>query len=89
MPKDRSRAAFICGECGNESQKWAGFCHVCDARNTLVEIPKNLSNSPKLKNYGLPDSPELLGTGPHPIFHLTTLDLQETVMFTFKICDFT
>ena len=63
MPKDRSRAAFMCSECGNESQKWAGFCHVCDARNTLVEIPKHLSNSPRLKNYGLPDSPELLGSG--------------------------
>ena len=62
MPKDRSRAAFMCSECGNESQKWAGFCHVCDARNTLVEIPKHLSNSPRLKNYGLPDSPELLGS---------------------------
>ena len=63
MPKDGSRAAFICSECGNESQKWAGFCHVCDARNTLVEIPKYLSNAPKLKTFGLPDSPELLGTG--------------------------
>ena len=62
MPKDRSRAAFMCNECGNESQKWAGFCHVCDARNTLVEIPKHFSNSPRLKNYGLPDSPELLGS---------------------------
>jgi DNA repair protein RadA/Sms len=61
MPKDRSSAAFICSECGNESQKWAGFCHVCDARNTLVEIPKHLNSSARTKNFGLQDSPELLG----------------------------
>ena len=63
MPRDRSRASFICRECGSESQKWAGFCYVCDAVNSMVETPKVFSSSSTRRRFGLPSAPELLNSG--------------------------
>jgi DNA repair protein RadA/Sms len=33
----RSKAAFVCQECGHESPKWLGRCSACSAWNSLVE----------------------------------------------------
>ena len=35
----KSRTAFFCTECGNETQRWQGQCPACRAWNTLVEQP--------------------------------------------------
>jgi DNA repair protein RadA/Sms len=35
----RSRTAFFCRECGNESPRWQGQCPACREWNTLVEEP--------------------------------------------------
>jgi DNA repair protein RadA/Sms len=35
----RTRTAFFCRECGNESSRWQGRCPACNEWNTLVEEP--------------------------------------------------
>ena len=35
----RTKTAFFCTECGNETPRWQGQCPVCSAWNTLVEEP--------------------------------------------------
>ena len=35
----KSRVAFFCTECGNETPKWAGQCAACGSWNTIVEQP--------------------------------------------------
>ncbi len=35
----KTKTAFYCTECGNETPKWAGQCPSCRAWNTLVEQP--------------------------------------------------
>ena len=37
MPKDRSKTAFVCRECGTSSLRWAGRCPECGQWNTLQE----------------------------------------------------
>ena len=39
----KTKIAFFCTECGNETAKWAGRCPSCGAWNTIVEqaAPKN------------------------------------------------
>lgn len=49
----RSRAAFVCQECGHESAKWLGRCPACSAWNSLVEelaVPSGASSHP----FGMP-----------------------------------
>ncbi len=36
----KTKTAFFCTECGNETAKWAGKCPACGAWNTLVEAVK-------------------------------------------------
>ncbi len=35
----KTRTAYFCAECGNESPRWQGQCPACDAWNTMVEEP--------------------------------------------------
>ena len=35
----KTRTAFFCRECGNETTRWQGQCPACRAWNTLVEEP--------------------------------------------------
>jgi DNA repair protein RadA/Sms len=35
----RTRTAFFCTDCGNETPRWQGQCPACGAWNTLVEEP--------------------------------------------------
>lgn len=34
----KSKSAFVCGSCGNESPKWSGKCPACGAWNSLEEV---------------------------------------------------
>lgn len=36
----RTRTAYFCTECGNETARWQGQCPACAAWNTLVEEPR-------------------------------------------------
>ena len=38
MPRPRGKVAYVCGDCGNESPKWAGRCSACGEWNTLAEV---------------------------------------------------
>ena len=35
----KSKSAFFCKDCGNESAKWVGKCPACNAWNSLIEEP--------------------------------------------------
>ncbi|HEX2210070.1 MAG TPA: DNA repair protein RadA, partial [Longimicrobium sp.] len=35
----KTRTAFFCRECGNETARWQGQCPACREWNTLVEEP--------------------------------------------------
>ncbi|HEU0301943.1 MAG TPA: ATPase domain-containing protein [Longimicrobium sp.] len=35
----KTRTAYFCRECGNETARWAGQCPACNEWNTLVEEP--------------------------------------------------
>src|SRR5688572_16349815 len=35
----KTRTAFFCRECGNETSRWQGQCPACREWNTLVEEP--------------------------------------------------
>ncbi|MFN0300765.1 MAG: DNA repair protein RadA [Burkholderiales bacterium] len=37
MTKAKSKAVYVCGECGGESPKWQGQCSHCNAWNSLSE----------------------------------------------------
>ena len=41
MSGERSRTVFFCGDCGNESRKWMGFCPACGSKAPLTEAPRN------------------------------------------------
>ena len=59
----RSKTAYYCTECGNESLRWAGRCPSCGAWNSLVEQPaersskagKNPSRAKSVKAIGITD----------------------------------
>jgi len=36
----RTRTAYFCADCGNETARWQGQCPACEAWNTLVEEPR-------------------------------------------------
>jgi len=40
----KTRTAFFCTDCGNETPRWQGQCPACDAWNTLVEEPRAASS---------------------------------------------
>src|SRR3982750_3798833 len=42
----KTKTAFFCTECGNETPRWQGQCPACSAWNTLREEP----NAPKTKS---------------------------------------
>ncbi|HEX2076046.1 MAG TPA: DNA repair protein RadA, partial [Longimicrobium sp.] len=35
----KTKTAYFCRECGNETARWAGQCPACQEWNTLVEEP--------------------------------------------------
>ena len=35
----KTKTAFFCRECGNETPRWQGQCPACREWNTLVEEP--------------------------------------------------
>ncbi len=37
MSKSKTKAVYVCGECGGESPKWQGQCAHCNAWNSLAE----------------------------------------------------
>ena len=59
----RSKTAYYCTECGNESLRWAGRCPSCGAWNSLVEQPaehsskvgRNPSRAKSVKAIGITD----------------------------------
>jgi DNA repair protein RadA/Sms len=42
-PSSSRRTAYVCQECGYESAKWLGRCPACEAWNTFVEEPAEVS----------------------------------------------
>ena len=60
----KTKTAFLCSQCGNDSPKWLGKCPVCGEWNTYVEeiITKNNSSQilPDLKGFEKTKSKPLL-----------------------------
>ncbi|MDR0682573.1 MAG: DNA repair protein RadA [Dysgonamonadaceae bacterium] len=46
----KTKTAFVCSQCGNDSPKWQGKCPVCGEWNTYVEEIISKSNAP-LSNF--------------------------------------
>jgi replicative DNA helicase len=44
----KTRAVFVCSECGNESMKWQGRCPECQAWNTLAEKVVSVRPTPAM-----------------------------------------
>jgi DNA repair protein RadA/Sms len=44
----KTRAVFVCSECGNESMKWQGRCPECQAWNTLAERVVSVRPTPAM-----------------------------------------
>jgi DNA repair protein RadA/Sms len=44
----KTRAVFVCQECGNETPKWQGRCPECQAWNTLAERVVSLRPTPAM-----------------------------------------
>ena len=59
MPK--TKTAFFCSDCGNESARWQGQCPACGAWNTLVEEPtsKKEKKRPQSPSHIVPVSQKL------------------------------
>jgi DNA repair protein RadA/Sms len=51
MAVSKSKIAFFCKECGNETPKWLGQCPSCKAWNTLIEEPVHKGNEPAKISY--------------------------------------
>jgi len=47
MAKKIQESMFVCGNCGNEFNKWAGQCPACHEWNSLKEISVNTIRGPK------------------------------------------
>ncbi|MDR1526797.1 MAG: DNA repair protein RadA [Dysgonamonadaceae bacterium] len=49
----KTKTAFLCSQCGNDSPKWLGKCPICGEWNTYVEetITKSNSSLPELSNF--------------------------------------
>jgi DNA repair protein RadA/Sms len=58
----KTKTAFVCSQCGNDSPKWLGKCPVCGEWNTYVEeiISKNTSLVSELSNFDTFKSKPLL-----------------------------
>jgi len=59
----KTKTAFVCTQCGNDSPKWLGKCPVCGEWNSYVEeiISKTTSTSlPQLSNFEVSKSKPLL-----------------------------
>lgn len=75
MAKEGQKAAFFCGDCGNESPRWEGRCPACGHWNTMVQAPANRPSAKRwgsfseeepreLSSISVPKTPRLLL--PHP-----------------------
>ncbi|MDR0698393.1 MAG: DNA repair protein RadA [Tannerella sp.] len=51
----KTKTAFLCSQCGNDSPKWLGKCPICGEWNTYVEetITKSSSSIPELSNFAV------------------------------------
>lgn len=47
----KAKQLFFCKECGHESAKWLGNCPACQAWNSFVEAPSEISNSDKKSRF--------------------------------------
>jgi DNA repair protein RadA/Sms len=47
-PMPKTRTAFFCTDCGNETTRWEGQCPACSAWNTLVEEPTTKTRKEKV-----------------------------------------
>ncbi|MBW3572009.1 MAG: AAA family ATPase, partial [Gemmatimonadetes bacterium] len=56
----KTRTAYFCRECGNETARWQGQCPACQAWNTLVEEPA----APRRAKAAAGASPSARGAGP-------------------------
>ena len=60
----KTKTAFVCSQCGNDSPKWLGKCPVCGEWNTYVEetiVKTNASQTlPELSNFEIKKSKPVL-----------------------------
>ncbi len=69
----KSKTAFFCTECGNETSKWAGKCPACGAWNTLAEQPRE-SRKGTASNHS--------NKTPVKATHITEIDTAEEIRFS-------
>ena len=48
----KTKTAWFCSSCGNESPKWMGRCPACGEWNTMVEAPKESPSAPAARSKG-------------------------------------
>jgi DNA repair protein RadA/Sms len=56
MPRPKGKVAYVCGDCGNESPKWAGRCPSCGEWNTIAEFQVDGRNGGNTRRAGAPAS---------------------------------
>ena len=56
MPRPKGKVVYVCGDCGNESPKWAGRCPACGEWNTLAEVQVDGRSGRNARRDGAPAS---------------------------------
>ncbi|MEO5510899.1 MAG: DNA repair protein RadA [Longimicrobiales bacterium] len=79
MTKSKTKVAFFCIECGNETPRWQGQCPACSGWNTLREEP----SAPKERGSGRLGGKSVKNGAPHAVAaRLGDVDTTESIRWT-------